>query len=172
MVVEAPARTRDYGHAREQRECDAHEWTLEQIGLLRGGRWDAVDLDLLIEALEDIGDSQREAFEGAVVRVIEHLLKLQYSRRQEPRRGWLVSLTSHRVDARRRLRRSPSLARRVDLDELYGDARTLAARSFAVYGDCDPANLPELCPFSLERVLDEDFVPGAAAPDGRRYGNC
>lgn len=166
MAVEAPLRTPFGRDAHGLRERDACEWTREQIDLLRGGRWEAVDLEPLIETLEEMGDSQREAFEGALVRVIEHLLKLQYSPRDEPRRGRLVSLTSHRVNARRRLRRSPSLARRVDLEELYGDGRTLAARSFAVFGDCDPTALPDRCPFTLEALLDDDIVPGPPPGSG------
>ncbi|NBC34216.1 MAG: DUF29 family protein [Alphaproteobacteria bacterium] len=166
MAVEAPVRSQRAPDARVEPERDAREWLRAQIDLLRGGRWEAVDLEPLIETLEDMGDSQLEAFEGALVRVIEPLLKLQYSPRDEPRRGSLVSLTAHRVNARRRLRRSPSLARRVDLDEVYGDGRTLAARAFAVFGDCDPAVLPERCPYALDALLDEDMVPGPAPGNG------
>jgi len=140
-------------------ETDYVTWTREQAEMLRARRWDSLDLDHLIEEIEDLGDNKLDAFEGALTRVIEHLLKLQYSTAAEPRRGWEVSVATHRVNAARRLRRASSLRKLADLDSIYADGRRLAAESFKGFGDTDPAVLPAECPYTFDQIVDPDWLP-------------
>jgi len=141
-------------------ETDYVTWTREQAEMLRARHWDSLDLEHLIEEIEDLGDNKLDAFEGALTRVIEHLLKLQYSTAAEPRRGWEVSsIATHRVNAARRLRRASPLRKLADLDSIYADGRRLAAESFKGFGDTDPAVLPAECPYTLDQLLDPDWLP-------------
>ena len=76
---------------------DFYAWTRAQAALLRAGRFAALDLDHLIEALLESGDMHREAVLSNARVVIEHLLKLAHSRAQEPRNGWRASVREHRA---------------------------------------------------------------------------
>jgi hypothetical protein len=139
------------------RDGDYAEWTREQAEMLRSRDWDALDLEELIEELEWMGESQLDAVESALIRIIEHLLKLEYGARPEPFRGWQLSVTNHRVLADRRLRRSPSVKRKLDLADLYRDGRDMAVASFLVHGEPDP--LPPSCPYTLDQLLDRTWWP-------------
>jgi len=147
------------GQPASKYETDYVTWTREQAEMLRARQWGNLDLEHLIEEIEDLGDNKLDAFEGALTRVIEHLLKLQYSTAAEPRRGWEVSVATHRVNAARRLRRASSLRKLTDLKSIYADGRGLAARSFKGFGDTDPAVLPTECPYTLDQLLDLDWLP-------------
>jgi hypothetical protein len=48
----------------------------------------SLDLEHLAEEVADLGHSERDAVRSQVRRVIEHLLKLEYSPATEPRDGW------------------------------------------------------------------------------------
>jgi len=140
-------------------ETDFVTWTREQAEMLRSRRWDNLDLEHLIEEIEDLGDNKLDAFEGALTRVVEHLLKLQYSRAAEPRRGWEISVATHRVNAARHLRRAKSIRKLADLEGIYADGRKLAAKSFQSFADADPEILPTHCPYTLDQLLDSDWLP-------------
>ena len=75
--------------ARERlHDQDFYAWTRQQAALLRAKRFTALDLDRLVEAVEEMGDSQREAALGNARVVLEHLLVLAHSAAQDPRNGW------------------------------------------------------------------------------------
>jgi Domain of unknown function DUF29 len=66
---------------------DFYAWTRQQAALLRAGRFGALDLEHLIEAVEEMGDMRREAVLSNARVVIEHLLKLAHSPAEDPRSG-------------------------------------------------------------------------------------
>ena len=71
-------------------ESDFYAWTRAQAGALRGlaeARWNGpLDLARLAEEVEDLGSEQQWAVESQLERIIEHLLKLEYSPSTNPRR--------------------------------------------------------------------------------------
>jgi hypothetical protein len=73
-------------------EADFYVWTQRQAEALRrlAETRPNVELDFphLIEEVEDLGTSQRDAVRRQVRRVIEDCLKLEYSRAVDPRGGW------------------------------------------------------------------------------------
>jgi hypothetical protein len=92
--------------------------------------------------------------------ILRHLLKLAHSTAAEPMPGWRETLRIQRVDLADDL--TPTLHRRLcdDLGELYAQARRLAAADLADHAEADAvAALPATCPFSLEQILDEDWLP-------------
>ncbi|HEY0832986.1 MAG TPA: DUF29 domain-containing protein [Azospirillum sp.] len=142
-------------------DADFYTWTQEQADALRRAA-DArvnvpVDWHHLAEEVESLGSEQAYALQSALMRVMEHLLKLQHSPAQEPRAGWQVSVVKHRREAQRRLKRNPGLKGKLaDLfAEAWTDARALAAASLATYDGVDPETLPEECPWPVEEVLGE-----------------
>ena len=143
-------------------------WSERQSALLRrlaaGERVNDVDWEHVIEEIEDVGKTELRACTSLLLRAMEHLLKLQ---------GWAGSPASEhwRAEARVFLRDaalafSPSMARKIDLDDLYRLARddvrvmTVDLRP--------PAPLPDRCPFAIDdllaRTLDLDALLAKLAP--------
>jgi hypothetical protein len=56
-----------------------------------------------------LGASQRSALGSHVMRIIQHLVKLEYSPAVEPRNGWRRMVRLARLQAQRRIENSPSL---------------------------------------------------------------
>ena len=138
-------------------------WTQQQAALLRRAATDGptsdLDLENLAEEIESLGKRDRRALISQIARVTEHLLKLQYSRREEFRPGWESSVDVHRSKAGRILADSPGFKAELEtiLSESYKDARRFAARSLR--NELDPKTLPEACPYSLDQILDHDWWP-------------
>lgn len=139
-------------------ETDYHRWLEEQAGLLREGRLEDIDIVNLIEEFEELAVGERASVESHTETVIEHLLKLQYSPAERPRRGWRLTVTRHRGRLSKRL--STTLRRHLEnsLEEVFEDARRAAVIGLEV--DRVAADqLPTECPYSLDQILDPDWLP-------------
>jgi hypothetical protein len=101
--------TRIRPKAKDLYDEDFYVWTESQAALLRRRQFDALDLDNLIEEVEGLGDAKRSAVLNNASIVIEHLLELQFSPAQDPRRIWAESIVEHRPRLELRLR--PACAR-------------------------------------------------------------
>ncbi len=116
-------------------EADFYLWVERQAELLRKSRFRDLDLAHLIEEVEDLGASQRNEVFGRSQRIMQHLLKLQFSPATEPRAGW-----EHTVDDQRdRLELTITASLRAELErtlaERYARSRRRAAKDLARYGD-------------------------------------
>jgi hypothetical protein len=135
---------------------DFNLWIQRTSQLLREGRWDEVDVVHLIEELEDSGKSERRAIVSQLVRLLLHLLKWKY---QPQRRsdGWLDSITDARTQIQLTIQDSPSLKNypAEQLDLAYQRGRIQAAKQTGL----DVSRFPVGCPFSLDLVLNEDWLP-------------
>ena len=58
---------------------DYYAWVQDQVDALRQHRIEDVDWENVAEEIEDLGKSQRHSVESQMVRLLEHLLKLQYA---------------------------------------------------------------------------------------------
>jgi hypothetical protein len=143
-------------------ENDFFAWTVQQAAALRRGAQagtdPALDWETLAEEVESMGRSERRALDSALLRIIEHLLKLEYSPAVPLRRGWEESVNAHRMDAIHALRDSPSLRRQIELAQIHEDA-LIAARLGLSREGINPAALPETCPYTLDRLLDREWWP-------------
>lgn len=150
---------------------DLYAWTQAQAACLRDGAWDALDLAHLIDELEDVGHSQRDALASHLLGLLTHLLKLAVAAHLRPvdlaraGRGWRTTCRTQRRLLAKRLRRNPSLWPTVPEEcvEAYVIARDEAANALEV----DEASLPPTCPWTPAQILDEAFWPeegGAPAP--------
>jgi hypothetical protein len=77
-------------------EEDFYLWTEVQADLLRARRFEALDVENLIEEVEGFGDAKKSAVLSNASVIVEHLLKLQYGPEQDPRSGWIDSVLEHR----------------------------------------------------------------------------
>jgi hypothetical protein len=149
---------------------DLYAWTQEQAARLREGAWHELDLEHLIEEIEDVGHSQRDAVASHLLILLTHLLKLAIATSQRPHdleragRGWRTTCRTQRRLLAKRLRRNPSLQPTVpeECAEAYAIARDEAATALEV----DEALVPLACPWTVEQLLAEDFWPeGDARPE-------
>jgi hypothetical protein len=141
---------------------DFYAWTQHQAAVLRempvsDNRFDR---EHVAEEIEDLGKSERDAVRSQVDRIIEHLLKLQYSPAEEPRLGWMRSIT----DARRILGDKLTLTLRHDIETrlatLYDDARYQAELALREFGELERASsLPSECPYSVDQILQKRWYP-------------
>jgi hypothetical protein len=135
---------------------DFYVWTEAQAELLRKRRFEALDLDNLIEEVEAFGRAEKSSVVNNASVIVEHLLKLQYSPAQEPRNAWRASVREHR----RRLRRdfSPRLRQILDgeLAALYEELRDDTQALLRDHGEDGAADaLPATCPYTLDQIAGD-----------------
>jgi len=143
---------------------DFYAWTKYQAKVLRTLRTDdnRFDRDNLVEEIESLGNSQRDAARSQVRRILEHFLKLAHSPASDPRYGWMGSI----VEARAALDDLITETLRSDVEgtiaRLYRDARRRAELGLLEHGETEAAKaLPVACPYTLDDVLRDDWYPEA-----------
>ena len=147
-------------------ETDFYAWTRAQTRELRRlrDRRANTELDLrhLIGEVFSLGDSVRDACFSQVERILEHLLKLQFSPASQPRLGWERSIAEARSVLERRL--TTTIRHHVErrLSRLYRHARKIAALALRDHREDEAARrLPQTCPYSLDDILRDDWYPEA-----------
>ena len=148
--------TRIHQDARDLYEEDFYVWSEVQAKLLRARRFEALDLEHLIEEVEDLGRGLKRAVRSRVRTIIAHLLKLQHSGATEPRAGWRQSVVAQRNDLADEL--TPALRRHAAaaLPELYARARDEAEVALRDHGeDAAASALPATCPYPLNQVIGD-----------------
>jgi hypothetical protein len=143
-------------------DTDFDAWAQRQAEALRAKDWAALDIEHLAEEVEELRKSERKAVRSQLRRLMSHLLKWHY----QPRRrsdSWLETITDARRLLADDLEDSPSLARELPAlaDWAYPRARREAAKDTGL----PLAAFLEACPWPLERVLDEDFLPETLAEE-------
>ena len=135
---------------------DFYVWTESQAELLRKRQFEALDLENLIEEVEGLGDAKKSAVLNNASIVIEHLLKLQFSPAQAPRRVWAESIVEHRT--RLELELTPRLRQILDeeLPRVYALTRRSTERKLRLYGENAAADvLPSDCPYTLGQIIGD-----------------
>lgn len=145
---------------------DFFAWTEEQARALREAAArranDPVDWENVAEEIESVGKSDRRALESRLTRLIEHLLKLEWSPAAEPRAGWRRTVREQRREIAALLEDSPSLRGRIRLEAAYTGGREDAVDGLREDG-VSSAALPVACPYTLDQVLDADWWPESRA---------
>jgi hypothetical protein len=135
---------------------DFNVWIDQTTQFLRERRWQNIDVERLIEEIRDLGKSEQRAIASQLTRLLMHLLKWQY---QPQRRSdsWLDSITDARTQIELAIIDSPSLTNfpAAKLNDSYNRACRQAAKQTGI----EAAAFPEECPYALELVLDEDWLP-------------
>ncbi|MFM7364971.1 MAG: DUF29 domain-containing protein [Cuspidothrix sp.] len=138
---------------------DYYLWLKTTINQLRTRQFTAVDLDNLLEELETMGRSEKRAIKSLLIRLLEHLLKLQcwQGERERNQGHWQGEIIEFRRQIKDELADSPSLKPYIlDIfDECYQNARKQAS-----YRSQLPLDIFPIIPIgSLEQILDENWFP-------------
>ena len=135
---------------------DFYAWTQAQAGLLRSGQFSKVDIENVAEELESMGRSDKRELDSRLEILLMHLLKWQIQvRGRSP--GWSGTIREQRRRIEKLLRESPSL--RPIVGQLIPEAFTEARDKAAEETGLAETTFPSECPFSLEQILAEDFLP-------------
>src|ERR1700741_2954717 len=102
-------------------EDDFYAWTQYQAEVLRSMPVleNRFDREHVVEEIEDLGKSERDAVRSQIRRIIEHLLKLTYSLAEDPRLDWITTILEARQILSDKL--TPTLRHEAEatLDKLY-----------------------------------------------------
>lgn len=135
---------------------DYYGWLQENARLIREKKFSEIDTENLIEELESMGKSEKRELSSRLTILLMHLLKWQY---QAVRRStsWRNTIAVQRIDVRELLEDSPSLRNEVSdrIETAYEKAKLAAEVETGI----EKQNFPAACPFSLEQILDENFLP-------------
>jgi hypothetical protein len=135
---------------------DFFAWTQEQARLLRAGELTILDAENLAEEIESVGISDRREIRSRLAVLLTHLLKWRF---QPEARGssWLGTIAEQRYRIELVVADSPSLRPFVleALSMAYRKARVDATTETGLI----ETTFPDECPFSLEQILSEDFLP-------------
>jgi len=137
-------------------ERDYCVWLASMSQFLREGKFTELDIPNLLEELDDMSGSQRDALESNLEIVLMHLLKYRFQS-QLRSRSWLLTIFEHRNRLKKAFKRSPSLQRYYQevFVECYQTARKMASLETGLL----MADFPEISPFTTEQVLDIDYLP-------------
>jgi len=147
-------------------EHDFAAWAHLQAEALRtaarGGSNQLLDWENLAEEIESLGTSQRSALASYVMRIIQHLVKLDYSPAVEPRNGWRRTIRLARLQVQRRLKGNPSLKAELAqfVEEETGIGIELAIADLEEHGEIDEveANVLRRTRYTEEQVVG-DWLP-------------
>jgi hypothetical protein len=137
-------------------EIDAHQWLEETIKLLTENRFNELDLENLIEELEALGRSEKNAIETLLEQVIRHLLLLQYWTEESEYNefDWKAKITGFRTQLKRKLTTNLLNHLVKELSSLYQDALAYVRQKTGL-----KVNFPAECPYTLEQLLDINWLP-------------
>jgi flagellar biosynthesis/type III secretory pathway protein FliH len=138
-------------------ETDFYAWTQAQATALRAKDWPALDVDNLAEELEGMARSDRRALGNHLKNLLLHLLKWAY---QPDKRGPSCQDSieeAHEAieDLIEESRASMEAETQRQFAKQYARARRKASRETGLA----LVTFPEVCPWPVAQVLDEDFWP-------------
>lgn len=135
---------------------DFFEWTTHNAELLRAGRFGEADITHIAEEIEDLGKSQRKEVGSRLRVLVIHLLKWKFQlEHRSP--GWEQTIDVQRAEIEDLLEYMPSL--RGTLPETVGLVYPRAVRWAAKESRLPQSRFPDTCPFTLQQVLDDAFLP-------------
>jgi hypothetical protein len=138
-------------------EKDFALWAMEQAALLRAGSFDRIDVPHLVEEIEDLAARVRSEIRSRLKVLVLHLLKYEMQPEKRPSASWQSTIKIQRIELDDVLNENPSLRAYPAevLSRVYRSARAGAAGQTK-----KPESVfPEVCPYSIEQILDESFLP-------------
>ncbi len=145
-------------------EDDYHGWLLDQALILRSQRYTSLDWSNLTEELEAMARRDRTEVISHLRNLLANVLKWAYSAKRRSDKSWKGSIVRARLDLS--LMIDDSAVLRNDLPVFirvaYKQAKTLAADEMALDKREAQKLFPDECPWSIEQLRDEDFLPEIA----------
>lgn len=137
-------------------ESDFNLWLKATAELLRSGKLQELDIENLIEEIEGLARSDRRELRNRARVLLMHLLKWQFQPDQRSN-SWRATIRVQRSEIQSILLDSPSLRAYLSdvLPGVYPESRPLASDETGLALE----KFPEICPYSVEQLLDQNFLP-------------
>ncbi len=137
-------------------EQDFLAWIDEQGQALKARQVAALDWDNLVEEIESMGRSQRNELKSRLRMLLMHLIKWHWQPEKRST-SWQLTIKEQRFSLRDLFEMSPSL--RQSLPVLLPKAWQDASSSAALETGLKESIFPEVCPWSVEDVLLDGWLP-------------
>lgn len=137
-------------------EADFILWLERQADALRLRRFDQLDIVNLAAEIDSIVGSEKREVMSRLEVIIRHLLKCQYQPMRKSK-SWRRTLTEQRHALERVCEDSPSLVPSLPAlaEKEYQRSLRHVARETGIARSCFPPALP----YSVQQLLDEDYLP-------------
>jgi Domain of unknown function DUF29 len=137
-------------------EVDDSLWLEETIALLKEQKFDALDLDNLIEELEDLGSEKKHRVASFLQQIIRHCLLLQYwkSERYYNRSHWRSEIIHFRNELKEYLTTNLRKHLENNFEKIYRNALEYIREKTD-----HRVTFPNTCPYTLANLLDSDWFP-------------
>ena len=137
-------------------EQDFYTWLMQSATLIREGRLAEIDVENIAEELEGMAKRDRRQLMSRLAVLLMHLLKWQFQPNKRSR-SWELTMIEQRRRVEELLEDSPSL--RHQLEERLADAYEIAVLKAARETGLSRKIFPAVCPYTVDKVLDETFYP-------------
>lgn len=138
------------------REQDYELWLESTINQLRQRNFDAIDIDLLIKEIAEMGGSLKDALENNLIVILAHLIKWKYQ--PNYRSGsWRGSIKEYRRRINKSIQKHPSLKKYYE--DIFLDCYPPALDWAIAETGLSPDIFPQQCPFNAQQVIDSEFLP-------------
>ena len=137
-------------------EIDDSLWLEATIELLKSKRFDALDLDNLIEELEDLGNEKKFRAASFLQQIIRHCLLLQFWTREKEynQAHWQAEIVSFQYQLKRYLTTNLRQYLEQEFEQIYFESVRYVRQKTD-----NKVNFPDICPYSLEELLDPNWLP-------------
>ena len=135
---------------------DFYAWTNEQADHLAEGHFSLLDVDNIVDEIRTLGQSVRNEAKSRLNVLLVHLLKWRYQSKKQTR-SWRMTIIEQRTRLLELLEESPSL--RSYPASVLGKEYRLARLHAATETGLDDDAFPQDCPFTIDQILDPDFMP-------------
>lgn len=134
---------------------DFYGWTQATVNLLKAKKFNALDLDNLIEEIEDMGKSEKRGIVSRIAQLIGHLLKWHYQSGLRSN-SWKYTIKEQRDQLLDILKDNPSFKPLIPdfLEKGYKHAINIFKSDTNLEMD-----LPSQCPYTFEQIMNDEFYP-------------
>ena len=136
-------------------ETEYDRWLTEIVRLLKNRQLESLDYENLIEELEALGRSERNAVKSLLLQIIVHLMLYQFWQLEKERNAnhWAAEIITFRVQLEDKLTTNLRNYLAEELPKIYQNALLIVQKKAQLN------SLPEQCPYSLEQLLDKHWFP-------------
>ena len=131
-------------------EKDYIGWIEYQKNLLKHRNFESLDMENLLEEIDSLGNSEKNAVESYLANLLLHLLKIKYQPAMHTK-SWDNSVKNSKYHVQRKLQKNPSIKN--SLPEILKDAYFTARLNAASETGLDEKTFPKQCPWKIEELI-------------------
>ncbi|MDD2748695.1 MAG: DUF29 domain-containing protein [Acidithiobacillus sp.] len=137
-------------------DADFLAWIEDQAQALRTRKANSLDWDNILEELESMGKSEKNALRSHLRVLLMHLIKWQWQPHKQSK-SWATTIRNQRLDLKYLLKDSPILKRLIP--EMLPDAWDNAADEAAFETDLPASTFPKSCPWDIDTQTLANWWP-------------